>query len=152
MSWDDYLALAAAVDVEFEQRRDERVLGFTLRPHLPAGLPVPVRTAYSVWPGTPARTLVCVGGIANTAHRFDFLGADLAGRFRVVALDWAGRGRSGWLPDVDDYGFDTYVDQLQALIEHEADGPVNHRRLVHRRQCRDVSGRPPPRTGRGPRC
>ena len=124
MSWDDYLALAAAVDVEFEQRRDERVFGFTLRPHRPAGPSVPVRTAYTVWPGAPARTLVCVGGIANTAHRFDFLGADLAGRFRVVALDWAGRGRSGWLPDVDDYGFETYLDQLQALIEHEADGPV----------------------------
>lgn len=125
MGWDDYLALAAAVDDEFGHRRQERVFEFACRP-AGGGPPaaMPVRTAYTIWPGPGARTIVCAGGIANTAHRFDFLGADLVGRFRTVALDWAGRGRSGWLPDVDDYGFPAYVQQLQALIEHLGVGPV----------------------------
>lgn len=123
MGWEDYLALAAAVDEEFAHQRDEHVLELACRRD---GEPIAmtVRTAYTVWPGPSARTVVCAGGIANTAHRFDFLGADLAGRFRTIALDWAGRGCSGWLPDVEDYGFAAYVHQLQALIEHLGVGPV----------------------------
>lgn len=127
MGWDDYLALAAAVDARLEQEREEHIFHFAFRPMQAGRLQATVehaRTAYSLWRGPAARTLVCVGGIANTAHRFDFLGADLAGRFRIVALDWAGRGRSGWLPDVDDYGFDAYTAQLEGMIEHLGGAPV----------------------------
>lgn len=125
MSWADYEALAAAVDAEADALR--RLGAFTYR-HRPtvegAARQVPVRTAYTVWEGPSERTIVCAGGIANTAHRFDFLGTDLAGRFNILCLDWAGRGRSGWLPDLEDYGFETYVTQLEAFIEEVARGPV----------------------------
>ncbi|MFZ1430766.1 MAG: alpha/beta hydrolase [Geminicoccaceae bacterium] len=125
IGWDDYLALAAAVDEEFGRHREEHALELACGPEVEIQLTaITVRTAYTIWPGPSERTVVCAGGIANTAHRFDFLGADLAGRFRTVALDWAGRGRSGWLPDVEDYGFPAYVNQLQALIEHLGTGPV----------------------------
>lgn len=125
VDWNDYLALAAAVEEEFGRYREEHVLELACGSDgedRPAA--TTVHTAYTIWPGPNERTVVCAGGIANTAHRFDFLGADLAGRFRTVALDWAGRGRSGWLPDVEDYGFAAYVHQLRTLIEQLGTGPV----------------------------
>lgn len=123
MGWDDYRALVAAVEAGLAGTR--ALEAFTYRHHPQGGgAPVPVRTAYTLWPGPAQGTLVCAGGIANTAHRFDFLGAELGGRFRVAGLDWAGRGRSGWLPEVGDYGFELYVAQLEALIEELAAGPV----------------------------
>lgn len=87
--------------------------------------PEPRRLHYTLWPGPPERTLVCVGGICNTARRFDFMASTLAGAWRVACLDWAGRGLSGWLPSQSDYRFDSHADQLEAFIEHLDCGPVN---------------------------
>ena len=54
--------------------------------------PYPVKMAYTDW-GNPARqTVICVGGVANTAMRFNYLSNDLSNDFRVVCMDWAGRG------------------------------------------------------------
>ena len=57
--------------------------------------------AYLEWgdPGA-ARTVVCVHGLTRNAHDFDVLAAALAERgCRVIAVDVAGRGASGWLAD-----------------------------------------------------
>ncbi|MEO5373098.1 MAG: alpha/beta hydrolase [Alphaproteobacteria bacterium] len=61
---------------------------------------------------------MCVGGIANTARRFDFLARALMDRYHVVCLDWAGRGHSGWLAEMSDYTLDAHVEQLRCLLDH----------------------------------
>jgi pimeloyl-ACP methyl ester carboxylesterase len=86
--------------------------------------PYPVRVAYTEW-GDPVNPIVvCVGGVANTAMRFNYLSADLEGEYRVVCMDWVGRGRSGWMADERDYSLATYVEQLRQLIDHLGGGPV----------------------------
>ena len=77
-----------------------------------------VRMAYTEWGRCDAPLVLCLGGIANTARRFDILGRKLGERFRVVSLDWAGRGASGWLAEQSDYGFESCVAQAQALLDH----------------------------------
>ena len=49
-------------------------------------------------------TLVCAHGLTRNAHDFDFLARDLQQRYRVVCIDYPGRGRSQWLNDPNHYG------------------------------------------------
>lgn len=65
-----------------------------------------------------APVLVCAGGILNTARRWDYLAATLSGRFRVVCLDWPGRGLSAWMPTQGDYSLETNVEVLLQLLDH----------------------------------
>ena len=91
-----------------------------LQAQVPARLRRPYATPvfYADWGPLDAPLLVCIGGVANTAMRFNFLAADLQERFRVVCMDWLGRGRSGWLADDSEYTRATYVEQLRQLIAH----------------------------------
>lgn len=73
--------------------------------------------AYVEWGPPDGATVLCVGGVANTARRFDFLADALRDRYRVVALDWLGRGLSGWVPDQTDYSFATSVEQLAQALD-----------------------------------
>ncbi|MGQ9368221.1 alpha/beta fold hydrolase [Azospirillum sp. ST 5-10] len=83
-----------------------------------------IRLAYTEW-GNPLRpTLLCLGGIANAARRFDYLARTLARDHHVLCLDWAGRGRSGWLAEQSDYCFESTVAQVMALIRHKRLGRV----------------------------
>ena len=86
--------------------------------------PYPVKVAYTEWGDPTAPIVVCVGGVANTAMRFNYLAADLESHFRVVCMDWVGRGRSGWMSDQRDYSLATYTEQLRQLIDHLGGGPV----------------------------
>lgn len=83
-----------------------------------------IRLAYTEWgdPRNPA--LICLGGIANSARRFDYVARALSHHYHVLCLDWAGRGRSGWLADQSDYSFDGNVAQVLALIRHKRLGSV----------------------------
>jgi pimeloyl-ACP methyl ester carboxylesterase len=74
--------------------------------------------AYTEWGPADAPLLVCLGGVANTAMRFCALAQALAGPWRVVCMDWLGRGYSGWLADDREYALPTYVEQLRQLVEH----------------------------------
>jgi pimeloyl-ACP methyl ester carboxylesterase len=56
--------------------------------------------------------------------RFNYLASDLAQDFRVVCVDWVGRGRSGWLAAEGDYSLSTYAEQLRQLIVHLGGQPV----------------------------
>ena len=78
-----------------------------------------VRVAYTEWGSPLLPTLLCVGGIASAARRFDFLAQGLAQHYHVLCLDWAGRGRSGWLADEADYSFESHAAQIMALIRHK---------------------------------
>jgi hypothetical protein len=65
------------------------------------------------------------------------LAAALAGRFRVVCMDVAGRGASDWLEHKEDYGFGLYLSDaasLLALVAHEKE---------HDRQTANLRSAPP---------
>jgi pimeloyl-ACP methyl ester carboxylesterase len=62
------------------------------------------------------RVLVCVHGLTRNSRDFDFLAQAMAGDYRVICPDVAGRGSSDWLPVSDDYGFPLYVNDMVTLI------------------------------------
>ncbi len=79
-------------------------------------LPVPTLTgkgksgnhhqlAYTDW-GDPnnKHVVICVHGLTRNCRDFDFLASTLAKDFRVICVDMAGRGRSDWLKNTEDYG------------------------------------------------
>lgn len=130
-SWYDYQRAAERITGRFSQHFQWRYFDYLhparLQPGTPARRrrPYDVRIAYTDWgaPGLPL--LVCCGGIVNTAMRFAFLAEALRTRFRVVCMDWAGRGASGWLHDEQDYGPESYLEQVRQLIVHLGGGPVH---------------------------
>jgi pimeloyl-ACP methyl ester carboxylesterase len=70
--------------------------------------------------GDPAapRTVICVHGLTRNAHDFDSLAEALAARgCRVLAVDVAGRGRSGWLADPTQYVMPVYAAQLARFLD-----------------------------------
>lgn len=80
--------------------------------HLEVALPG-VRLHVEEWPGD-GPPLLCLPGQTASAHTFAGLARRLAPRFRVVALDSRGRGRSEQPPD--GYGYQVHVaDALAAM-------------------------------------
>ncbi len=75
------------------------------------------RMHYLEW-GDPAnpRVLVCVHGLTRNARDFDDLARALAGHYRVICPDVAGRGKSDWLAVKADYQFPTYVADMFTLL------------------------------------
>ena len=128
-TWDEYMSLAKRITARFDHQFDLRYFDYVhpkrlQRCALRFRKPYPVRVAYTDWGDTSNPTVLCVGGVANTAMRFNYLAADLENHFRVVCMDWVGRGRSGWMSDERDYSLSTYVEQLRQMIEHLGGGPV----------------------------
>ncbi len=85
----------------------------------------PLELGYVEW-GDPAapRTVLCLHGLTRNARDFDFLAQALAGPARVLALDVAGRGRSGWLADPARYDVPTYIAQVMAFLDRLGQGAV----------------------------
>jgi pimeloyl-ACP methyl ester carboxylesterase len=76
------------------------------------------RVAYTEW-GDPAaaRVAVCVHGLTRQGRDFDRLAAALAREgWRVACPDLVGRGRSGWLPDPEEYALPQYCVDMAALV------------------------------------
>ena len=75
------------------------------------------RLHYSDW-GDAAnpRVVICVHGLTRNCRDFDTLAAALQDQIRVVCLDVAGRGRSDWLPNPEDYAYPQYMADAAALI------------------------------------
>ena len=122
LDWDDYDALVDALGASLGSRPAMR--GFTYEhplhlqdPDVGVGKPYPVRLAYSD-PGGDGEPMIAIGGLTNVAQRFDFLALDAAPALRVIGLDLAGRGGSGWLAELSDYHLETYVEQLRQLMDH----------------------------------
>ncbi|HET9470465.1 MAG TPA: alpha/beta hydrolase [Usitatibacter sp.] len=128
-NWDEYMALAKRVIERFDHQFDLKHFDYQHPVRLQKCArrfrkPYAVKVAYTEW-GDPANpTVVCCGGVANTAMRFNYLASDLASHFHVVCMDWVGRGRSGWMADERDYSLGTYVEQLRQMIDHLGVGPV----------------------------
>jgi pimeloyl-ACP methyl ester carboxylesterase len=128
-TWDEYMAMAKRIIERFDHEFDLRHFDYLHPVRLQRCAarfrkPYPVKVAYTDWGDRDAPIVVCVGGVANTAMRFNYLAADLESHFRVVCMDWVGRGRSGWMADQRDYSLATYSEQLRQLIDHLGGGPV----------------------------
>ncbi|MGD9507743.1 MAG: alpha/beta fold hydrolase [Geminicoccaceae bacterium] len=68
--------------------------------------------------GSAGRTILCVHGLTRNAHDFDALAPALARHgARVIAVDVAGRGRSSWLADPQNYRVETYAAHLARLMD-----------------------------------
>ncbi len=128
--WRHYLARARQVVGRFQGQFQLRHFDYQhparLQPATPRRLrkPYPARVAFTDWGPADAPIVLCCGGVTNVAMRFNYLAADLSGPFRVVCMDWLGRGRSAWLADEGDYSLATYVEQLRQMIRHLGDRPV----------------------------
>ncbi len=123
-SWAAYERDATRLEADFRGRYTERRFDYLQPLHLQKEVPARLRKAYQVavayteWGARDADLLICVGGVANCAHRFHHLAAQLGNEFRVVCLDLIGRGRSGWLADQSEYCLATYVEQLRQAVSH----------------------------------
>jgi pimeloyl-ACP methyl ester carboxylesterase len=77
----------------------------------------PLKLGYVEWGDANApRTVLCIHGLTRSSRDFDFLAAALARDARVIAIDVAGRGRSGWLADPTRYVAPTYVGHMAAFL------------------------------------
>jgi pimeloyl-ACP methyl ester carboxylesterase len=75
------------------------------------------RIVYSEWPGPAgAPVLLCVHGLTRNGKDFDMIAEALSARYRVIAPDMAGRGRSDYLAIAADYDAKLYLSDLAALI------------------------------------
>ena len=122
LNWEDYASLIDAMDAGLGERPAMHSFAYEhpLRlqdPETGVGKPYSLRLAYSD-PGGDGEPVVAIGGLTNVAQRFDFFALDAAPELRVIGLDLAGRGHSGWLAELSDYRLETYVEQLAQLMEH----------------------------------
>jgi len=123
------MALAKRIIERFDTKFDLRHFDYQHPERLQKCAPrfrklYPVKVAFTDWGDTENPVVLCCGGVANTAMRFNYLASDLEPHFRVVCMDWVGRGRSAWMADERDYSLGTYVEQLRQMIDHLGMGPV----------------------------
>ena len=70
------------------------------------------------YPGDASRpALVCLPGLTRNARDFHALAQRLAGRWRVIAVDFRGRGESGHAKDPMSYVPTTYVADVEAMLD-----------------------------------
>lgn len=75
------------------------------------------RLHYTEW-GEAAnpRVVICVHGLTRNCRDFDALAAALQNDLRVISISIAGRGKSDWLPNPEDYSYPQYMADMTALI------------------------------------
>lgn len=64
------------------------------------------------------RVVVCVHGMTRNGRDFDRLAIAMAKDYRVIEVDVAGRGRSGWLADKSEYNYTTYLKHMDAFFDY----------------------------------
>ena len=75
-----------------------------------------LRLGYVEWGDPEAPAVLCIHGLTRNARDFDVLAKALSADRRVIALDVAGRGRSGWLVDAARYAPEVYVGHTMAFL------------------------------------
>jgi pimeloyl-ACP methyl ester carboxylesterase len=129
-NWKQYVAVASQVvgrfQGQFRLAHFDYLHPTRLQPETVRRLkrPYKVNVAYADWGPRDAPVVICLGGVASVAMRFNYLASDLCDEFRLICMDWVGRGRSGWLADQGDYSIETYAEQLRQLIMHLGGKPV----------------------------
>jgi pimeloyl-ACP methyl ester carboxylesterase len=77
------------------------------------------------YPGSHERLpLICLHGLTRNARDFEALAARYGGEYRVIALDFRGRGLSEWDFDPGHYTPITYAGDVIDLIAHLGFSPV----------------------------
>ena len=152
-TWDEYMALAKRIIERFDHQFDLRHFDY----HHPVRLqkcaarfrkPYPVKVAYTDW-GDACQP---DGGVLRRRgqHR-DALQlprrATCEPHFRVVCMDWVGRGRSGWMADERDYSLADLRRAAAPADRASRRGPGDPAGLVDGRQRGDRAGRAPPEAG-----
>jgi pimeloyl-ACP methyl ester carboxylesterase len=123
-NWDAYEKhadrLEAQLSGKFSNHRFDYQHPLRLQKQVPKRLRkvYPVSVAYTKWSSPDHPLILCVGGVANCAHRFHFLAAGLSESYQIICMDWVGRGYSGWLADFSEYHLETYVEQLKQCLHH----------------------------------
>lgn len=122
LNWSQYHALVEAVRSEIGDWPTLHVFQYVhpvnlQSPDSGVGRPYEVPLTYSDT-GDSGEPLIAIGGLTNVAQRFDFLALDIQPEVRVIGLDLGGRGRSGWMAEISDYGLETYIEQLRQLMDH----------------------------------
>ncbi len=93
-NWSAYETHAAGFETRFTgyyaARRFDYIHPVRLQSGVPRRLrkPYSVSVAYTEWGAVDAPLVICVGGVANCAHRFHFLAAELSHDHRLICLDW----------------------------------------------------------------
>ena len=62
------------------------------------------------------RVVICVHGLTRNCRDFDALATVLQNDLRVISVSIAGRGKSSWLANPDDYSYPQYMADMTALI------------------------------------
>lgn len=75
-----------------------------------------LRIHYLEWGSQEAQPLILLHGIGRIAHTFDPVAAQLAGEYRVLAVDMRGHGDSDWDPE-GEYRVEDYVLDIEGLAE-----------------------------------
>lgn len=118
LDWEQYGRMAQAVCCSLSPRPSFGQ--FTYRHHPPeerGGKPYDMPLSYFD-SGGEGEPLIAIGGLINVVQRFEFMAIDAQPEVRVIAVDLAGRGRSGWMRDIEDYGMDSYIEQLEQCMDH----------------------------------
>jgi pimeloyl-ACP methyl ester carboxylesterase len=77
-----------------------------------------LRLHYRHYSGDAARTpVICLPGLTRNARDYHALAGRLAGRRRVIAVDFRGRGESAYAKDPMTYVPMTYVQDMAALLD-----------------------------------
>ena len=98
-NWNEYIAVASQVVGRFHGEFSLQHFDYVHPTRLQRGTPqrlkrdYPTSVAYADWGPRDAPVLVCCGGVASVAMRFNYLASDLSDKFRLVCMDWVGRGR-----------------------------------------------------------
>lgn len=75
-----------------------------------------LRAHYVEWGHSDAPPIVLLHGLRSYAHTWDPVAAELAGSYRLMALDHRGRGDSAWDPD-GQYFTESYVRDLEQFVD-----------------------------------
>jgi len=74
--------------------------------------------AYTHWGDASSNhVLICLHGLSRNSRDFDYLARAMAGKYRVICIDIAGRGRSEWFENKSRYNYHTYVSDVLYLIK-----------------------------------
>lgn len=65
----------------------------------------------------PAETIICIPGLTRNSADFNLLSEHLQKRFRIVAVDLRGRGRSDYDRCTTNYSPEVYADDIVALLD-----------------------------------
>ena len=82
------------------------------------------RMTWYEWGPEDAPPVVCVHGLTRNGRDFDFLAQKLAQKFRVIAPDMPGRGKSEWLKYPEEYNLASYAAYMLFLLPQLFHGPV----------------------------